>query len=197
MDWINKMHMITEKMKNQMHSKGIDSLDKVFIAIAQFDSNGYGYVDKVFFENFLSKIGVFLKSQELTEIHKFLKTSECGDNVPFENLINILKCEVPESFTKIVCEVFDLIQDGNGVISVQNLKNRVKIDHHHRVKLMLKDQEMIKSELNISINFVAGDKDVIDVNEFLEMHRNMYWVTPRENITYLFNMVPELWGCKN
>ena len=34
MDWINKLNMISEKMKVQMHFKGIESLDKVFAAIS-------------------------------------------------------------------------------------------------------------------------------------------------------------------
>jgi hypothetical protein len=63
MDWINKMYMITEKMKNQMYAKGIDSLDKVFIAISSFDLNGLNYVDKINFEAFLAKLGIFLKTQ--------------------------------------------------------------------------------------------------------------------------------------
>ena len=63
MDWINKIHMISEKMKNQLHSKGVDSLDKVFVAISKFDDQNQGYVEKIYFENFLSKIGIFLKTQ--------------------------------------------------------------------------------------------------------------------------------------
>ena len=57
------MYMITEKMKNQMHAKGIDSLDKIFLTISAFDQNGLNYVDKVNFESFLSKLGIFLKTQ--------------------------------------------------------------------------------------------------------------------------------------
>ena len=34
MDWINKLQMISEKMKNQMHAKGLDSLDKVYAIIS-------------------------------------------------------------------------------------------------------------------------------------------------------------------
>ncbi len=63
MDWINKMYMITEKMKNQMHAKGIDSLDKVFILISSFEQKGQNYVEKINFETFLSKLGIFLKTQ--------------------------------------------------------------------------------------------------------------------------------------
>jgi len=40
MDWINKHQMIVEKMKNQLYSKGIDSLDKVYIVISVFYDKG-------------------------------------------------------------------------------------------------------------------------------------------------------------
>lgn len=63
MDWINKIHMIMEKMKNQMHAKQVDSLDKVFMAISKFDTENKGYVEKIYFEDFLAKIGIFLKTQ--------------------------------------------------------------------------------------------------------------------------------------
>jgi hypothetical protein len=63
MDWINKVHVITEKMKNQLFAKQIDSLDKIFVAISKFDHSNIGYVEKILFENFLAKIGIFLKTQ--------------------------------------------------------------------------------------------------------------------------------------
>ena len=63
MDWINKMYMITEKLKSQMYSRGIDSLDKVFLIISSFDQYNYNFVEKIDFENFLSKLGIFLKKQ--------------------------------------------------------------------------------------------------------------------------------------
>ena len=34
MDWINKMYQIDEKMKNQLHNFGIDSIDKMYAIIA-------------------------------------------------------------------------------------------------------------------------------------------------------------------
>ncbi len=63
MDWINKIHMIIEKIKNQMQARQVDCLDKIYIAISKFDTENKGYVEKIFFEDFLSKIGVFLKTQ--------------------------------------------------------------------------------------------------------------------------------------
>jgi hypothetical protein len=85
------MYMISEKLKNQMHAKGVDSLDKVYMAISKFDKEGKNYVEKIYFENFLATIGIFLKTQELSELHKFVYTSENEDRVYFEAFINVLK----------------------------------------------------------------------------------------------------------
>jgi hypothetical protein len=63
MDWINKAHMILEKMKTQIYAKGIDSLDKIYVAISKFDTESKGYVEYVSFESFLSTIGIYLKTQ--------------------------------------------------------------------------------------------------------------------------------------
>jgi Ca2+-binding EF-hand superfamily protein len=91
MDWINKMNMITEKMRNQLEAKGIDSLDKIFIAISKFDREGNNWVEKIYFEKFLVTIGIFLKTQELTELHKYLFTADNNDKVYFEAFINVFK----------------------------------------------------------------------------------------------------------
>ena len=63
MDFINKMDQIMIKMKNQMHTKGIISMDQVFIEIARFDPERTGCFHKSKLEFFLSKLGIFLKTQ--------------------------------------------------------------------------------------------------------------------------------------
>jgi len=55
--------MIIEKIKNQMYAKQIDSLDKVYVIISKYDVSNKGYVEKINFEDFLSKLGIFLKTQ--------------------------------------------------------------------------------------------------------------------------------------
>lgn len=194
MDWINKINMIVEKMKNQMHAKGIDSLDKVFLQIAQFDKEGKGSIYILQFETFLSRIGIFLKTQELTEIHKYLGTYEHEGYVQFESFIALLKCDVPEPLISEVNQVFSKIEDGNDSISLENLKKKIKIDHHPQVKLMHKEVPLVQQEFDISVQFILGDKQTMSKDEFLELHKNMYWVTPRENITYFVRMIPDLWG---
>ena len=194
MDIINKIHRIVEKMKEQMLAKGIDSLDKVFIVIAQFDKEKTGKLDILQFEPFLAKIGIFLKTQELTEIHKFLETVETGC-VSFERFIGLLKCEVPELLTKKVTEIFNKIKDSENEISLNNLYAKFNPERHPRVLTMEKEVPTVQNEFNIAVQFVVGDKNSINLDEFLELHRNMFWVNPKENTTYFYNMLNEIWRC--
>jgi hypothetical protein len=95
---------------------------------------------------------------------------------------------VPENIITTLIGIFDQINDGNGTISVNNLKQRINLDGHPRIKLMQKTKEEIISELDFSINFVAGDKEYLELNDFLEFHRNMYWVQPKENLSNFYNV---------
>ena len=71
MDWINKYNMILEKIKNQLHAKGIDSLDKIYICISKIDPENMNCIDITQFEKFLSLMGIFLKTQ--VKINKISK----------------------------------------------------------------------------------------------------------------------------
>lgn len=193
MDWINKINRIIEKMKTQFLEKGIDSLDKVFITMAEYDKQGTGKLDVLQFEPFLSKIGVFLKTQELSEIHKYLGTYENG-YVNLEQFVGLLKNEVPELLIKEVKEIFAKIKDPNGSITLENLKSHFNVEMHPRVKLMKKEVPLVQNEFEISFKFILGDKTVMTEDDFLELHKNMFWVTPKENTTYFFRMLPGLWG---
>jgi hypothetical protein len=70
MDWINKYNMILEKIKNQLHAKGVDSLDKIFICISQMDPENNNFLDITQFEKFLSLMGIFLKTQVINFFKK-------------------------------------------------------------------------------------------------------------------------------
>lgn len=54
---------------------------------------------------------------------------------------------------------------------------------------MLKPVDLVQNELEFSLKFVAGDKGYLDINDFMEFHRNMYWVQPKENLTNFLNVI--------
>jgi hypothetical protein len=53
---------------------------------------------------------------------------------------------------------------------------------------MQKSYDDVKRELDIAIRFVSGDKNFITINEFIELHRNIYYVQPKENLTNFMNV---------
>ena len=107
-----------------------------------------------------------------------------------------MKCDIPEGITNTIVQIFQNLQDGNETVSVEALKKNLRIDSHPSVRLMVKSPETILNEFEFSILFVSGDKGYLDINEFLELHRNMYWVQPKENLTNYLNMVLSFWNQK-
>jgi hypothetical protein len=53
---------------------------------------------------------------------------------------------------------------------------------------MEKTYEDAQRDLDISIRFVCGEKDCIELNDFIELHRNIYYVQPKENLTNFMNV---------
>merc|ERR1712076_75156 len=63
-DWRNRMEQITNKVKHQLNAKGVDSISQLRGVFDQFDANQNGVLDKLEFEEMMSKLGVFLTRQE-------------------------------------------------------------------------------------------------------------------------------------
>jgi hypothetical protein len=68
------------------------------------------------------------------------------------------------------------------------VQKTLKVEKHPRVKLMHKPYDDTEKELGMSITFVSGDKGFLDLNDFLELHRNIYYVQPKENLTNFLNV---------
>ena len=63
MDWKNKPQQIFNKIKNQMHAKGIENFYYLDDFIQQFDYQYTGILTPHFFNLFMNKVGVFLTTQ--------------------------------------------------------------------------------------------------------------------------------------
>ena len=127
-------------------------------------------------------------------MHKYLYTSENENRIVFENFVSLLKIDIPENVTKDLINLFTNLCGGAQSITVEELKKKFKIENHPRVKLMIKNSEAVSNEFDFSILFVSGDKGYLLLDDFLELHRNIYWVTPRENISNYVKMVNQLWA---
>lgn len=79
--------------------------------------------------------------------------------------------------------IYQHVKGNSSEISIDMFRNKFRYDLFPRFKLMLKTLDQVKSEIEYSIRFTVGEKNGFDENDFLEFHRNMYWVQPKENIS--------------
>ena len=40
------------------------------------------------------------------------------------------------------------------------------------------------------------DKPFVDLADFIEIHKNMFYTMPKENVNYFIKYLPEIWGIK-
>ena len=101
MDWKNRLDQIKNKMKSQFNARGIDnilqvqsifevSILNVLIQYQEFDKNKSGTLDKLEFEEMMSKIGVFLARQELTTVYNHFDVNKDGQ-IQYDEFINTLR----------------------------------------------------------------------------------------------------------
>lgn len=195
MDLINILEEIIPKMKLQMYSnKDIYSIDEVYFSIAKFDKLCKGICPIPKFENFLSTIGVYLKTQELSEIYKYI--AEDGLNVVFEKFIMLFRKDVPYEgqLIKRVTEVYNKIKNPNGSLTVEDLKRRKIIQNHPLVKVYKEDENYVNQRVDMMVKFVLGDKTDIEVGDLIEYYKNVISVMPEDRVQFYIRNIPEFYG---
>ena len=72
MDTTNILPLILPKMRKQMHTKGITSLDEIYMTIAGNAPKGASTLSKFQADIFFGKLGIYLKSQEMSALYNYL-----------------------------------------------------------------------------------------------------------------------------
>jgi Ca2+-binding EF-hand superfamily protein len=196
MDYINTIDNIIIKMKTQMHSKGIFCLDQVFFQLNKFDPNSTGIMNKGRLEYLLSQLGIFLKTQEITELLKYLDVD--NDCIKLEKFVGLLKCEIPPKTLTIMNNIFDALSKGNDTLNIETLINSLHIEEHPQYMLMGDDSLWATETVKASINAVVGDSNKTEMTrtEFLTFVGNIYWTIPHENLSHFNWKLPLLFGLK-
>ena len=190
------MDQIMIKMKNQMHTKGIISMDQIFIEIARFDPERTGCFHKSKLEFFLSKLGIFLKTQEISEMYKYLDIE--NEYIKFETFVSLLRIEIPKDIMIEINEVFNGLSKGADTVSVDTILSMLNPQEHPQFMLMKEDTSFATESIKYGIKFIIGDeKKEMNRDEFIELIANMYWVLPDENKEYFKLKLPSLFGLYN
>ena len=189
MDIVNTLELIIPKMRQQMFQKRIYSLDVLYEAIEEVGK--YYSIKEI--DIFFAKLGIFLKSQEITELLHHCRHSET--QIDLIKLVYLFRTTIPEDIVDELNEIFNILSNGQASINLDELMKHLNEKEHPQCELMKKDLKFIKDSVIKGIKNIIGDKNEILREEFLEFHYNIFWVMPeychgnfRKKIALMWNV---------
>ena len=189
MDIVNTLELIIPKMRQQMFQKRIYSLDVLYEAIEEVGK----YYSIKELDIFLAKFGIFLKSQEITELLHHCRHSEL--QIDLIKYVYLFRTSIPEDIVDELNEIFNILSNGQSSINIDELISHLNEKEHPQCELMKKNLQYIKDSVIKGIKNIIGDKNEILREEFLEFHYNIFWVMPeychgnfRKKIALMWNV---------
>ena len=172
MDIVNNLEMIIPKIRQQMFTKRIYSLDVLYELI---EVEGKYYPIKEL-DVLFAKIGVDLKSQEITELLNYCRHDET--QIDLIKFVYLFRTTIPEDIVDELNEIFNILSNGQTSINLDELIQHLNVKEHPQCELMKKDLQFIKDSVIKGFKNIIGDKNDIIREEFLEFHYNIFWVMP-------------------
>ena len=172
MDIVNNLEMIIPKIRQQMFTKRIYSLDVLYELI---EVEGKYYPIKEL-DVLFAKIGVYLKSQEITELLNYCRHDET--QIDLIKFVYLFRTTIPEDIVDELNEIFNILSNGQTSINLDELIQHLNVKEHPQCELMKKDLQFIKDSVIKGFKNIIGDKNEIIREEFLEFHYNIFWVMP-------------------
>ena len=189
MDIVNNLEMIIPKIRQQMFTKRIYSLDVLYELI---EVEGKYYPIKEL-DVLFAKIGVYLKSQEITELLNYCRHDET--QIDLIKFVYLFRTTIPEDIVDELNEIFNILTNGQTSINLDELIQHLNVKEHPQCELMKKDLQFIKDSVIKGFKNIIGNKNDIIREEFLEFHYNIFWVMPdychgnfRKRISSMWNV---------
>mmetsp|Transcript_7866 Transcript_7866/g.8924 ORF Transcript_7866/g.8924 Transcript_7866/m.8924 type:complete len:254 (+) Transcript_7866:10-771(+) len=193
MDWKFHYGELVNKVKYQLHAKGLDVITAIYDYYQSFDIDGSGQLDKVEFENFLRKVGMFLTTQELTVVFKHFDLNQ-DKQIHYKEFVEALRADFPDKRVAVVRYAFQsLDRSGAGALSLADLVANFRAAAHPRVKLREKQEDRVLAEFEAGLSLRA-DGDVVSEAAFLEFYADVSACLPAEKDEYFVDMVLDTWG---
>ena len=188
MDIVNKLELIIPKMRQQMFQKRIYSLDVLYETIEEIGK----YYSIKELDILFSKFGIFLKSQEITELLHHCKYNET--QIDLIKFVYLFRTNIPNDIIDELNEIYNILSNGQESININELLNHLNVKEHPQCELMKKNLQYIKDSVIKGIKNIIGDKNDIIREEFLEFHYNIYWVMPNYCHENFRKKLPLMWN---
>ena len=190
MDIVNTLELIIPKMRGQMYQKKIHSLD-VVNEIVKAEGKYFSIEDLDFF---FAKIGVYLKSQEVTELLNHCKHSKT--QIDLVRMVELLKTDVPADILCNLNIIFDKLSGMQPAMDVEELLQHLNENEYPQIDLMNKNLQIVKQNILKGFHQIIGDNKIITKEQFIQFHNNIFWVLPDYRIKDFKDKLPLMWGIR-
>lgn len=193
-DVVNNIELVKPKMIEQMrYNRQIYGMDEMLSIISNTDPTFKGTVQTKNLDMFLGTLGIFLKSQEQTELCTYCGRTPENEQIYIEKFINIFKMQPPKKLINVLQKVFNQLKDGEG-ISLDKFWSSIKINKHPLVKIYKRNVQYTQPKFEKSVKAVLGNKNIIGFQDFVDLYMNNIYLMPVENVNYFIKYIPELYG---
>lgn len=190
MDIVNTLELMVPKMRGQMYLKKIHSLDVVYEIIKE---NGkYFSIQDLDF--FFAKLGIYLKSQEVTELLNHCQHSKT--EIDLIRMVDLLKTPIPADIESNLKAIFDKLSDSQSAMDVEELLQHLNEREHPQCDLMKKNLQVVKESVLKGFHYLIGDNKIITKEQFLEFHYNIYWALPDYKVEDFKSKLSPMWGIR-
>jgi len=190
MDIVNTLELIIPKMRRQMYHKRIYSLD-IVNELVKKEGKYYAIND---LDAFFAKIGVYLKSQEVTELLNHCSHSRT--QIDLIRMVELLKTDVPCDILQDLNRIFDKLSGNQTAMDVEELLQHLNENEYPQIDLMHKNLQVVKENILKGFHQIIGDNKVITKEQFIQFHNNIFWVLPDYKVVEFKNKIPLMWGIR-
>ena len=190
MDIVNTLDLIIPKMRQQLFQKRVYSLDVLYDAIEEEGK----YFSLKELDLFFGKFGIFLKSQEVTELLHHCRHSDT--QIDLVRFVYLFRTTIPSDIVEELNEIFDILSNGQSSMEVADLMQHLNEKEHPQCELMKKNLQDVKDSVIKGIKNIIGNRTNILREEFLEFHYNIFWVMPEYCHGNFRKRIATMWGVK-
>ena len=191
MDYYNIINEIVPKMRIQMHTHSIPSLTQVYYLVNQ---NQGSSINKFMLDITLSQLGIYLKSQEVSELSKYL--DKHSDSVKLDKFAELFKKELSKEAKIEIDHVFDNYAIPGRNVSIDELLNNFNPFEHPQLMGVKNNPQRTFDSMREDIYLIAGNQSEMTKNDFYELHRNIWSIMPDDYEESFIYQIALMWNIK-
>ena len=191
MDYYNIINEIVPKMRIQMHTHSIPSLTQIYYLVNQ---NQGSSINKFMLDITLSQLGIYLKSQEVSELSKYLDKNE--DSVKLDRFAELFKKELSKEAKNEIDHVFDNYAIPGRNISIDELLKNFNPYEHPQLMGVKNNPQRTFDSMREDIYLIAGNQTEMTKNDFYELHRNIWSIMPDDYEETFIYQIALMWNIK-